>query len=662
MMHGGMDDISRLQEAYSNFKRHDFKSALKQYSSLARGGRCNPKTIDFFIELCKENLDHFGGSGSAESQGVLTGHRCRFEEIEQIQKSAIFDETFYVESYGHKLASGVAAIEDFCDRGWRAKRDPNPFFSVSRYLRNEKSVDSSGNLVNPLIDYLDSQYDLAKARNAGIFDYFEYVNNLSASLCFPGKVYFGSPRADGSSPKILVVVHAYYLEEISKIFTSLKHIPCLFDLIVTVRSSRDQEVVKICLEEIDLLVGAVDIRVVSNHGRDLLPFVRIVRDLAAQGRDYDFVLKLHSKRSAARGKSKSYGEKWLDGILSNLLGSSENVEYILFQLLQESDRCALVSPLTSLDVFRFCKWKDNLAPVSHLLDHFDIQEDLEDPIYFPAGCMFWLDFDAALEISSWFEELRVPPEPLPGNGTYLHGFERLIPYILESTKKSITSHCNLDRSRAGVIDFRSLLSSETFDLWISCFVDQLIAKVTESEESRLHFPVYENSSVLCVVVGDNIEKIMKTLVSVYFSRSLVDCRVVVFSSSLSFFQLEKLVRFCSGIVCQRVLTGADQEESLLDFLTKLDADKVMLLSAGVVISSFQFNQMLELFDKADSRSCSFRIDDRRDASKQYLILLAKFQIILQLLQNIDVKKSVQPDLIICLFRLCQFQDVSLVGF
>ena len=127
---------------------------LRAIFQFGKGGRCNPKTIDFFIELCKENLGHFGGSGSAECRGFWTGHRFRFEEIEQIRKSAIFDENFYLKSYGHKLASGVTAIEDFCDRGWRAKRDPNPFFSVSRYLRNEKSVDSSGNLVNPLIDFL----------------------------------------------------------------------------------------------------------------------------------------------------------------------------------------------------------------------------------------------------------------------------------------------------------------------------------------------------------------------------------------------------------------------------------------------------------------------------------------------------------------------------
>lgn len=657
-----MDDITRLKKAYISLKRRDFNSALEHYRSLAKTGRCNPKTIDFFIELCKINLGRVGRSGNAEQHGFLTGRGARLEEIEQIRKSAIFDEHFYVNSYGHKLASGVSAIEDFCDRGWRARRDPNPFFSVSRYLRKEKSVDASGNLINPLIDYLESRHDLVKAKNAGVFDYFEYLNHPSTSLCFPGKVDFDSPGICTSSLKILVVIHAYYLECLVKILASLRHIPCPFDLVVTVCSHRDEEAVKICLEEIDLNVGVIDVKVVPNHGRDLWPFVRVVKDLTVRGSTYDCVLKLHSKRSEARGEGKNYGEKWLDGILSNLLGSPENIKYILFQLLRGSDRCALVSPLTSLDVFRFCKWKNNLASVSHLLDRFDVQEDLDDPIYFPAGCMFWLDFNAALEISSCFEESRVPSEPLPGNGTYLHGFERLIPYILESTQKAMISHCNLDRSKVDIIDFRSLLSSEKFNEWFLCFVDQVVSRMFEGEDNYLRFPVYKNPSVSCVVVGDDLGKMMVTLASLYFSRSLIDCQVVVFSSSLSSLQAERLACFFPGIVCQRVLTGPDQASCLLGFLPQTGPDRVMFLDAGIAISPVQFNQMLEAFQKAGGQSCSFGYQDRRNSSTQLSILLAKISVIVQCVDQSSQDMLACSDFVGYLRQSCQFQLVPLIEF
>ena len=50
-----MNDLALLEQAYLSFKRHDCESALRQYRSLAEAGRCNQKTLDFFIpHLCSE--------------------------------------------------------------------------------------------------------------------------------------------------------------------------------------------------------------------------------------------------------------------------------------------------------------------------------------------------------------------------------------------------------------------------------------------------------------------------------------------------------------------------------------------------------------------------------------------------------------------------------
>ena len=104
--------------------------ALRHYRSLAEAGRCNQKTLDFFIRLCEEQLnqvDHV--RGSPPLQVVSSGSEYRLKEVERIRASAIFDERFYSNVYGHKISSGMSALEDFCSRGWRARRDPNPFFS-----------------------------------------------------------------------------------------------------------------------------------------------------------------------------------------------------------------------------------------------------------------------------------------------------------------------------------------------------------------------------------------------------------------------------------------------------------------------------------------------------------------------------------------------------
>ena len=647
-----MNDLALLEQAYLSFKRHDFESALRHYRSLAEAGRCNQKTLEFFIRLCEEQLnqvDHVRGSPSL--QVVSSGSEYRLKEVERIRASAIFDERFYSNLYGHKISSGMSALEDFCSRGWRARRDPNPFFSVARYLQKEESVDLSGNLVNPLINYLDSQYDLKKAKHAGIFDYFEYINHPLTSLCFPCKT--DDPESLGHPLKILVVIHAYYPESLATIFPSLRHMPCRFDLVVTVCSCGDKEVVKEYLEKVDLPIDVLDIKVLTNLGRDLLPFVQVIKGLRLQNKAYDFVLKLHTKRSVASGKGKEFGGKWLEGSLSNLLGSPENVKYILLELLQTTN-CALVSPLISLDVFRFCKWKNNLAPISHLLDRFGVRESPEDFICFPAGSMFWVDFKAAVLIASCFEESRVPPEPLPSNGSYLHAFERLVPYILESTQKRMQSHCNLDLDQLSPINFSSLISFEKFEEWMTSSIHRLVQLMATGGFTRkLRFTAYKNSSISCVVVGGDLEKIMATLISLYFSRSLIDCHIVVYSSSLTSWEIEDLMHLFPGISCQKEISSADPGGCFLGFLSQLMSGGAMILQAGKIVNPVQFGHMLARFFEDKSRLCSLQSDDRKRANSGFPILLGRSRLFIELLQKFSLEGAQDSDLI-SLLRQCSY--------
>ena len=501
-----MNDLHRLNEAYFSFKARDFRTALKLYRSLLHGGRCDPMALNFFIDLCNKELITVSQRQPVES---LSG------EIQRINESGMFDDEFYQDVYGHSISRGMSAVEDFCVHGWQARRDPNPFFSVARYLSNADSTDSTGDPVNPLIDYLNSQFDLTKVKHAGIFDFFEYLNHHSTSLCFPSEIEFSAIHSN--SPKILVVVHAFYPERLKILLVSLRNIPYYFELVVTVCRYGDVEIVESIVLEAGLSVDSVVIKVLPNHGRDILPFVKIIREMNAQKKDFDFVLKLHTKQSRTVDKSSAYGDLWLESMLSNLLGSPFNIKYIITELFQR-EGCALVSPLTPLDVFRFCKWRNNLAPISHLKDIYAVNDSPEDSIYFPAGSMFWIDFDQAIKICSCFEDERVPPEPLPQNGTYLHGYERLVPYILESSQKRMQSHCNLDANRINPINFSPLLPSTTFDQWMQSFTSLSLYSIIKSHSSHVwYFPVYKTPAVRFLVVsGNQPEQSFQHVISLLF--------------------------------------------------------------------------------------------------------------------------------------------------
>lgn len=617
-----MNDLRRLKEAYLNFKRQDFAIALKIYRSLLDGGRCDSRALHFFIQQCEGKLNApIELSKNNGLKGLTFKENLQAEEISRIEKSTVFDAKFYENIYGHCLSSGMTAAEDFCCRGWKAYRDPNPFFSIARYLQYEDSVDASGDPINPLIDYLDSDFDLVKAEHAGMFDYFKYVNHPLTSFCFAAKVAC-SPVVK-QDLKILVVIHAYYPERLNRILASLKHIPYSFELVITVCSCEDKDVVQSYLKNVDLSVAAFEIRVVPNHGRDLLPFVRVVKDLHSQHKTYDFVLKLHSKKSETRAKNTAFGDRWLSSILSNLLGSPANVQFILLTLFQIDD-CALVSSLTSVEVFRFCKWKTNLDPIAHLVDVFHIEENPDDPICFPAGSMFWVDFQSAVKIASCFEESLVPLEPLANNGTYLHSFERLIPYILRANHTSMQPHCNLDLNRVQLISFQSLISCQKFDDWMTAFIGQMVQPMINNRSlQKWHFPAYHNPTMLCVVVGDQLELIMITLISLYFSRSFIDYQIIICSSSLSSLERQKILSFFPGIAFHCIRSDLDQLKNFVSFISQIVGSRILLFSAGYILSPVKAGHALSVFSQNEALFYLLKRKDQQGLEMHDTILLAK---------------------------------------
>jgi len=93
--------------------------------------------------------------------GQIGGKRRR-REIAQLQQSALFDRTWYLESYPDVSASGVDPVRHYLESGWREGRDPGPKFCTSTYLRANSDVAAQG--VNPLLHYI--QYGQFEGRGA----------------------------------------------------------------------------------------------------------------------------------------------------------------------------------------------------------------------------------------------------------------------------------------------------------------------------------------------------------------------------------------------------------------------------------------------------------------------------------------------------------------
>jgi lipopolysaccharide biosynthesis protein len=115
------------------------------------------------------------------------------------------------------------------------------------------------------------------------------------------------------SSKVLIIVHAHWAEELIYIIKRINSLKIDVDLILTTTLNEYQEKLR-NLEKLSSNHN-VKIFIVENSGRDVLPFLHVVKgfDLSA----YTLVIKLHTKRSQ---------EIWFRTLIDFHLKSTKRVE------------------------------------------------------------------------------------------------------------------------------------------------------------------------------------------------------------------------------------------------------------------------------------------------------------------------------------------------
>lgn len=201
----------------------------------------------------------------------------------------------------------------------------------------------------------------------------------------------------------VVVLHAYYLPETRFILEAIAPIIKSFDLVIT--TPHQSSLIRSVLKDKGLSGSVVN---VPNIGRDIFPFVHLVNHGLLS--KYEFIGKLHSKRSLHRSDAKEWLQNSVDCIIENAKKSimPENV--------------GMVAPVGTLT------GKHNLsANVKHLNwlcaksgFNFDAEQ-----ISFAAGSMFWARSSALALI----KELDLSLCDFEGecgqlDGTLAHALER----------------------------------------------------------------------------------------------------------------------------------------------------------------------------------------------------------------------------------------------
>ena len=227
-------------------------------------------------------------------------------------------------------------------------------------------------------------------------------------------------RSFVKSKNTVIVMHLYYEDLIETIFPPwIAPLARQADLIVTVRP----DITAASLRRIKALFGNVLFVRTANQGRDIRPFLEAFQTVNQLG--YEFLCKLHSKKSLARQD----GAQWRDELLASLISSPEHVSKIL-RKFNANPQLGLLAPsgcMTDLSAGPINvdnrTWLNVLfhrMGVAHLADTYNA--------HFPAGSMYWARVSALglLLDTTVFNPDEFELEAGQLDGTLAHAVERVM--------------------------------------------------------------------------------------------------------------------------------------------------------------------------------------------------------------------------------------------
>lgn len=232
-----------------------------------------------------------------------------------------------------------------------------------------------------------------------------------------------SADLSGHAARIGVHVHLHYQDLWPEIRASLANLPAGFGLHVTANEDNAALFASIAAE----FPGAA-ITLVPNRGRDIGPFLALLGSGAFDR--YDYVCKIHSKKSSVDGRESYFGRAWRRRAIVDLLGTPGQVGRIV--ALFDADPAVGVVGSAALRqpnrrIGAAGALGENRERIEVLLARC-AGRSVPASVDFFAGSMYWfrpraLQAVRALGIAPG----DFPEEPCRSDGTLAHALERVVP-------------------------------------------------------------------------------------------------------------------------------------------------------------------------------------------------------------------------------------------
>lgn len=321
--------------------------------------------------------------------------------------SGLFNPIWYAETYHKKFDSHKAAFEDYRRISAFSPINPSPMFDTETY--HKQNPDVFHNQTSPLVHYLVSgqqegrKYQPAEAR---------WVPKNTVS--FESSLSNSAVRLN-----VAICLHIFYDDFIERFAQALDGFPIKVDVFIAVASeeavSKTKAAFLACAK-----VANVEVVVTPNRGRNFGP---LLVEFSSRLLEYDLVCHLHSKKSLYSGREQT---QWADYLCEYLLRDSAVTAAAMNHFAQD-ESVGVYYPVT---FWTMPTWTNHVLMNSGNLKAWEGELGL-DPlsgfISYPAGGMFWFKPAALKQLleKDWAYS-DFPEEPLPNDGTMLHGLERIV--------------------------------------------------------------------------------------------------------------------------------------------------------------------------------------------------------------------------------------------
>lgn len=340
--------------------------------------------------------------------------------LREMKAAGVFDRKFYSATYPLPWFLGAFPMRHFAVYGEALGWKPNSTFDPKGYLTANPDV--AAERLSPLLHWLLA----GRAEGRRISPAKSPEEPTSKYRPF-------HPTAFTDPEPLAVVVHVYYTEVWDEISEVLQRFDRSFDLFVTVVDRGDASQ-RLCAH-IKTEWPNVQIHIIQNKGRDILPFLTFVN--AGVLDRYNAVCKLHTKRSFHRLD----GDRWRRRLISGLFPSDASER--LDRFLQDRSAGLWVADHQIYSAPRW--WGENKDNVSRLLSRLEIKLG---PLGFPAGSMYWIKpflIKALRALNLSHHDFQ--PEAGQLDGTTAHSVERCIGQLTRTAGLKMHETRDLERGR-----------------------------------------------------------------------------------------------------------------------------------------------------------------------------------------------------------------------